>query len=142
VRPGFGFGRLDLAGPVVLHVSPRESVEHNLKINEAAPQEDATDLAMVAVDIGHFDPDALAEQRLREVRDSMESVTSQSSKAADVAARDPYWWFLICMLEARLGNQEAARTLYGKAEQCWKENRFADFELHFLNDEAKALVKQ
>jgi serine/threonine protein kinase len=83
-----------------------------------------------------------ADQRLREVRDSMERVTSQSPAAALVATRDPYWWFLRSMVEARLGNQETARALYAKAEQCWKENRFADFELHFLNDEAKSLLKQ
>jgi serine/threonine protein kinase len=81
-------------------------------------------------------------REFQSVKELLENVTRQSAKAKQVTDRDPYWWFLMSMIEAQLGDRKTARSLYEKAERCWKNERYGDFELHFLDAEATALLNR
>jgi serine/threonine protein kinase len=53
---------------------------------------------------------------------------------------DAYEWFVSAMVLARQGEVGQARQLHGKAVRWMKKYRYSDFELHFLDSEAAALL--
>jgi serine/threonine protein kinase len=56
------------------------------------------------------------------------------------AVIDAYDWFVWSMALARLGNPESARQRFEDAAQWMRRNRYGDFELHLLHDEAASLL--
>ena len=53
---------------------------------------------------------------------------------------DAYEGFTLAMILARLGEREAGLRRYEEAELWMRRNRFGDFELHFLRDEAAEVL--
>jgi tetratricopeptide (TPR) repeat protein len=53
---------------------------------------------------------------------------------------DAYEWFVLAMALARQGERDEARRRFEEAVRWTRRNRYGDFELHFLRDEAAALL--
>ena len=54
---------------------------------------------------------------------------------------DAYEWFVLSMVLAQQGENDRARRLYEDAVRWMKKYRYSDFELHFLANEAAALLR-
>jgi tetratricopeptide (TPR) repeat protein len=80
---------------------------------------------------------ALAEYRNGDL-DEARAAVERSMEIRD--GGDAYEWFTLAMIRARQGNLDRARTLHRDAVRWTKRFRYGDFELHFLDDEAKALL--
>jgi hypothetical protein len=61
---GILLGGRELPGLVIPHVTPGEAIADHLQVDEAFAKVDASDLALVAVDVDHVDADDLAEHLL------------------------------------------------------------------------------
>lgn len=53
---------------------------------------------------------------------------------------DAYEWFILAMVHARLGDAKRALELHDRARTWTRENRYGDFELHFFDEEAIAIL--
>jgi tetratricopeptide (TPR) repeat protein len=53
---------------------------------------------------------------------------------------DAYEWFVMAMVLARQGEPARARRLHEEAVRWMRRFRYSDFELHFLDEEARALI--
>ncbi len=53
---------------------------------------------------------------------------------------DAYEGFTFAMILGRLGDREAGLARYNEADLWMRRNRFGDFELHFLRDEAAGVL--
>ena len=80
---------------------------------------------------------ALAEYRSGDL-DEARAAVERSMEIRD--GGDAYEWFTLAMIRARQGDLDRARTLHRDAVRWTKRFRYGDFELHFLDDEAKALL--
>ena len=68
------------------------------------------------------------------------TMTDEGSPSIWRDGGDAYEWFTLAMIRARQGDLDRARTLHQDAVRWTKRFRYGDFELHFLDDEAKALL--
>jgi hypothetical protein len=66
-----GLSGSELAGLVVGHVSPRESVADHFHVDEAIAEKDAADLTLITVDIDDLDADGLVEHFAGEILSSL-----------------------------------------------------------------------
>ena len=79
----------------------------------------------------------LAEYRVRDY-DAARKALERSIKLRD--GGDAYEWFVMAMVLARQDEIDRARELHAKAVRWMRRYRYSDFELHFLDEEATALL--
>ena len=66
--------------------------------------------------------------------------TADAAMPENRAVIDAYDWFVWSMALARLEQSGPARQRFEDATQWMRRNRYGDFELHLLHDEAASLL--